>query len=248
MWESKGSNCVWDNTLVVYKRGTKWQCRFPKGGSIAGYNRKSLGTRDIEEAKRLALEFFNTKSPEVVKRANKKYRDYVWFHDDEEREKLADLLNTHIEFGNAFWADVGLKQDKDDGFFRVLIPYRKALLYRRGNEPNGIIIARIRKPNKNGYKTVSLKTTNWTTAFRETDNEFRRMRELYRAGVPIDSHRFKNLWDKFLASRKAYITENRFTQFQQTAERYFFEFFRHINFATINEDTIDRYWDWRMTY
>lgn len=248
MWERKGDNLVWDSTVVVYKRGKVFQCRIPKGGTLAGYERKSLGTRDEAEAKQRALDFFATRSTEIDGRSKRQYRDYVWFQDDDEKQANSHLLETCREFGNAFWDDVGARGKNDDGFVRVYIPRRQALLYRRGNVPNGNIIARIRKPNKNGYKTVSLRTTDWTLAFRLTTNEFRELRTLYRKGIPIDSHRFSSLWGKFLSSRKAYITENRYRQFDQTAKRYFFEFFRHINVASVNEDTIDRYWDWRMTY
>ena len=141
-----------------------------------------------------------------------------------------------------------MEKSDDAGFIRVYRPKRKALLLRRGNKADGIIQARIRRPDGKGYKFISMETTDWTTAFRFAAVQFRRLREQHRNDIPLDVHRFEFIYKKWLESRKSRLSEKRHANLVWMAERYFYEFFNKLNFALIDENTVERYWEWRMNY
>lgn len=243
MWSKNKDKWVYaDNLITLYLRGSKWNARYKFPAATGGYERRSLKTSVLEEAKEKALKEYGvslTEQPNV----ELSYRTYVKFDSEHTIEFREQYLksNEYLNF-KGFWSD------EDDGLKRIYLPKRNALIFRRDYKPDGYLQGRIRRPDKKGYKFFSFKTHDWTTALRSAAVHYRRIREKFNNDVPLDNHRFEFVWNKWMDRTGSLRSEQRNDHFERMANLYFFKFFNKLNFAQIDEDDLANYFEWREVY
>lgn len=124
----------------------------------------------------------------------------------------------------------------------------RILLYVDGDKIKPIWNCRFRLPGKTGYVLKSSGTTNLAEATRFADELYDELRLKIKFNMPIKDKTFNEVIDEWLEKGIANLSIHRQKLHKSIGLRYFKAFFGSLDVVRINDQKIDEYWEWRLSY
>lgn len=124
----------------------------------------------------------------------------------------------------------------------------RILLYIDGDKKKPIWNCRFRLPGRTGYILKSSGTTNLAEATKFAEDQYDDMRFKLRNNMPIKDKLFEEVFDLWIETGIENLSIHRQKLHNSIGKRYFRPFFGKTDIVRINEQKIEEYWDWRLSY
>ncbi len=119
-------------------------------------------------------------------------------------------------------------------------------LLTRGDSP--IIYARFRIKGFKDYRYRTTKTKSLAEAKYVAEELYDEIRYRIKNNLTIDNLPFSRLYDEWYKVQSPYLSIHRKKYIEGTANRYLIPFFNNVKSDELNDNKIEEYWSWRLSY
>jgi hypothetical protein len=128
------------------------------------------------------------------------------------------------------------------------------VIFRRGDAvskaENRVWQARIKLDGMIGYKTISLKTKNYSDAKAKAREAYLRFSQMVKEGASLKNRTFEQAWKAWFNDmvEQGRWSDSRKRWHQGYFDRYFSSYFKDKRLDEITEDFANGYWSWRRRF